>query len=150
MCLCLRPRVSVRRARRHRQRRRMSQRRQLRYWRLNWRKGVPDCIVNSLPGVVIMLAATLIGAIAYRRNNTKQLREIQNQVIETYKSQFEVQERQIAHLKQENVAMRLAFKQLGMEIEIDGDTITLIDAQVPKKKRIMQVRAEQDETAKEN
>src|SRR5260221_13893749 len=130
----------------------MSQQRQLRYWRLNWRKNVPDFIVNSLPGVVLMFAATLIGAIAYRRNNTNQLREIQNQVIETYKSQFEVQERQIAHLKQKNVPMRLAFKQLGMEIEIDGNEIVLIQNDLPKPKRtrIMQVRAEQDETTKEN
>ena len=127
----------------------MSQQRQRGGLQISWRKNVPEFIMNSLPAVVIMLIASLIGAIAYRRNNTKQLRDIQNQVIETYKSQFEVQERQIAHLKQENVAMRLAFKQLGMEIEIDGDTITLIDAQVPKKKRIMQVRAEQDETPKE-
>jgi len=110
---------------------------------------VPEFIMNSLPGVVIMLVATLIGAVAYRRNNTKQLREIQNQVIATYESQSKAYEKQIAHLKQENLAMRIAFKQLGMEIDIDGDTITLIEAQGPKRKRIMQVHAEQDETTKE-
>lgn len=97
---------------------------------------MPDFIVNSLPAIVIMLIATLIGAIAYRRNNTKQLRDIQNQVIETYKAQNEVQEKQIvscekeiARLKRIVATIEIALKRRGLRIEIDADSITLIDTQ---------------------
>ncbi len=107
--------------------------------------------MNSLPAVILMLVGLLVGAVAYRRNNTKQLREIQNQVIAVYQAQKAQLEDEIKRLRKENIAMRAAFKQLGVEIEINGDEVVLIqnDLPRPKRTRIMQVHAEQDETPKE-
>jgi len=116
---------------------------------------VPDFIMNSLPGVVIMLIATLIGAAAYRRSNTKQLREIQNQVIDTYKTQNEAQEKQIiacersiARLERIIETLQQTFEKRGLHIEINGEVITLTEG---PKASIVQIRmkAEQDETTKE-
>ena len=82
-----------------------------------------------------MLIASLVGAIAYRRNNTKQLRDIQDKVIETYKTQNELQEKQIKLLEKkithlENVLNTLGQTlkhRRGLLIEIHDEVITLID-----------------------
>ncbi len=109
---------------------------------------MPEFIANNLPSIVLLLIASILGAIAYRRNNLKQLREIQTQVTATYKILIEAQEQELKRLRKENIAMRAAFKQLGIEIEITGNEITLIRSESPKRTRITQVHI--DEDVKEN
>ena len=95
---------------------------------------MPEFILTSLPGIIIMLVATLIGAVAYRRNNTKQLIEMRSQLIDTYKAQVELQEKQIkalekkvTHLNRVMMTVEYALKRRGLRIEIDDEAITLID-----------------------
>ncbi len=90
----------------------------------------------SLASLVVTFGAVLGGLFAFQRGRTKQLGEVQQQVIETYKEQNEAQERQIAALKQEIARMkrvietiRQALKSRGLRIEISDETITLIDDQ---------------------
>lgn len=113
---------------------------------------MPDFIVNNLPSVVLLLVASLIGTVAWRRNNTKQLRDIQGQVNVTYQSLSVAQKEEIAGLKRDMArckgvlaAVRVAMKQqLGVEIEIDGDVVTLIKDEAPKRTRIMQVKIKEE------
>ena len=102
---------------------------------------------NFLPylNLVLVLALTIGGILAARAGYFQQTGVAQERAINAMKEQMDTQEKQITRLKQENTAMRLAFKQIGMEIEIDGDVVTLIEEQGPKKKRIMQIRAETQE-----
>lgn len=95
-------------------------------------------LLSSLPSIVIALAVTLGGLFAFRRTYTKSLGEIQERLIAA-------QEKELVRLRRDGVAMRYAFKQLGVEIEIDGDVITIIDGQQAKRKRIIQIPAVEDE-----
>ncbi len=96
---------------------------------------MPDFVVNSLPAAVIALIGLLLGVIAYRRFNTKQLGEIQEKVIDAYKSQSEAQDRQIKMLKEKVQRLESIFstlqitlkKRRGLLIEINDDLITLVD-----------------------
>ncbi len=105
---------------------------------------MPDFVVNSLPAAVIALIGLLLGVVAYRRFNTKQLGEIQEKVIETYQSESKVLTDKVNRLEGEARLMRAAFKRLGMDIEINGNVITLIDSQQPKRVRIMEVEIENE------
>lgn len=106
---------------------------------------------NFLPylNLVLVVALSIGGIMAMRAGYFQQSGAAQERAITALQATTDTQEKQIIRLKQENVAMRMAFKQLGMEIEFDGDIVTLIDAQVPRKKRIMQIHMEQDESMKE-
>src|SRR5438477_7872425 len=87
---------------------------------------MPD-ILNTLPFVSIILSvAVVLGGLAFRRTQIKELGRLQEQVIATYKSESEAQEQQIKRISRENVAMRAAFKHLGIEFEIEDSEITLI------------------------
>ncbi len=96
---------------------------------------MPDFVVNSLPAAVIALIGLLSGVIAYRRFNTKQLGEIQEKVIDAYKSQSEAQDKQIKMLKEKVQRLEAIFstlqitlkKRRGLLIEINDDLITLVD-----------------------
>ena len=52
--------------------------------------------------------------------------------------------RLIRRLRREVAACRAALKHLGMEIEIDGNEVILIDEQKPKRTRIMTVQIEEE------
>lgn len=96
---------------------------------------MPEFITNAVPGAIIALVIGILGVVAYRRFNTKQLGEIQERLIEA-------QEKEIKRLRREVAAMRAALKHLGIEIEIDGNEVILIDEQKPKRTRIMTVSIE--------
>lgn len=95
-----------------------------------------NALQASLPSLIVTLIVLVLGAIAYRRNSTKQLGELQAQVIDTYKSQNEAQEKQIADLERKLArheriltTIQVALKRRGLRIEIDGDSISIIDSQ---------------------
>lgn len=104
-----------------------------------------ESVLTALPSIAITLAALVGGLFVFKRAYVKQLGELQESVIASYKLLNEAQEKEIIRLRREIVAMRVAFKQLGVEIEIDGSTITIIDGQQQKRKRILQVPVEEGE-----
>src|SRR5258706_8137566 len=122
---------------------------------------MPEFLVSALPGLVLMLLAAALGVVAYRHNNTKQLREIQTQVIATYQAQSaaqsaqnEMQGRDITALQEEVVRLkrivraiqRLEIKR-GATIEINGEYVTLIEKTRADRMRTIQIRIEaEDET----
>ena len=107
---------------------------------------IPENLLLSLPSIAITLCVIIGGLFVFRRAAVKQLGELQESVIAAYKEQNESQERELVRLRRAIIAMRAAFKQLGMEIEINGTTITLIDGhQQGKRKRIIQVPDDEDE-----
>src|SRR6266704_4695975 len=105
---------------------------------------MPENLLLSLPSIVITLSVIIGGLFVFRRAYVKQLGELQESVIAAYKEQNESQERELKRLRREITAMRMAFKQLGMEIEINGTTITIINGQQPKRKRIIQLPADEE------
>jgi len=106
----------------------------------------PENLLLSLPSIVITLSVIIGGLFVFRRAYVKQLGELQERVINAYKEQDESQQKELKRLRREIMAMRAAFKQLGMEIEINGTAITLIDSHQAKRKRIIQIPdAEEDE-----
>ncbi len=106
---------------------------------------MPDNLLIPLPSIVLSLCMIIGGLFVFRRAYVKQLGELQERIISTYKAQNEALEKDLANLRHEITAMRLAFKQLGLEIEINGTTITIIDGQQAKRKRIIQVPTIEDE-----
>ncbi len=106
---------------------------------------IPENLLLSLPSIAITLCVIIGGLFVFRRAAVKQLGELQESVIAAYKEQNESQERELVRLRRAIIAMRAAFKQLGMEIEINGTTITLIDGHQGKRKRIIQVPDDEDE-----
>jgi len=106
---------------------------------------IPENLLLSLPSIVITLSVIIGGLFVFRRAYVKQLGELQERVINAYKEQDESQQKELKRLRREIVAMRAAFKQLGMEIEINGTSITLIDGhQQGKRKRIIQLPADEE------
>jgi hypothetical protein len=106
---------------------------------------MPENLMTALPSIVITLCVIVGGLFVFRRSYAKSLGELQERVIGIYKLENEAQAKEIKNLKRDNVAMRAAFKQLGVEIEIDGDTITIINGVQPKRKRIIQVPSIEEE-----
>ena len=96
---------------------------------------MPEYLLNSLPGAVIALVSILLSAVAYRRMNTKQLGEIQERVIATYKAQDDAQQKQIERLEKKIVHLERILatlqttlkKRRGLLIEIQDEVITLVD-----------------------
>lgn len=94
-----------------------------------------ESILPSLPTMVIMIAITFGGLWIFKRTNVKQLGEMQEKVIATYKSQNDAQELQIKALEKKVARLEGALstiqitlkKRRGLLIEVDDDTITLID-----------------------
>ncbi len=93
-------------------------------------------LVNVLPylSTLITICIAIGGFFALRTGYSKQANEIQDRVIAALKLQNEVQARQIAahekeisHLKQIVTTIQVALKRRGLRIEVDNDTITLID-----------------------
>ena len=106
---------------------------------------MPENLLLSLPSIVITLSVIVGGLFVFRRAAVKQLGELQESVIGAYKEQSETQEKELVRLRREIKAMRAAFKQLGMEIEINGTSITLIDSHQAKRKRIIQIPADEED-----
>jgi hypothetical protein len=100
---------------------------------------MPENLIVALPSAVITICMVLGGLFVFRRAYVQQLGELQERIIATYKETNEAQVKELERLRQEINAMRAAFKQLGVEIEINGDTITLINVQQPKRTRVVQV-----------
>lgn len=108
---------------------------------------MPDNVLNGLPilSIVITLAAVLGGLYVFRKSQTKQLGELQERLINTYKTQNEVLEKELTALRREATAMRLGFKHLGISIEISGDDIILTDAsEQPKRTHITTIHSDED------
>jgi len=106
---------------------------------------IPENLLLSLPSIAITLCVIIGGLFVFRRAAVKQLGDLQESVIAAYKEQNESQERELKRLRREVIAMRAAFKQLGMEIEINGTAITLIDSHQAKRKRIIQVPDDEED-----
>lgn len=94
-----------------------------------------ETFLPSLPLLIITIAVLFGGLWVFRRSYVKQLGELQESVISTYKSQNEAQELQIKALEKkvarlEGVISTLKVtlnKRRGLLIEINDDLITLID-----------------------
>ena len=108
---------------------------------------IPDQMLLSLPSIVITIMVIVGGLFVFRRAYVKQLGELQERVIGAYKEQALTQETELKRLRREVIALRVAIKQLGFEIEIDEGSITLIDGrgQTTRKKRIIQIPDAQEE-----
>lgn len=86
--------------------------------------------------VVLTICLAAGGFFALRSGNARQASEIQEKVIEALKTQNEAQERQIqtcekeiTRLKRVVSTIQLALKRRGLRIEIEGDSISIIDSQ---------------------
>lgn len=94
-----------------------------------------ETFLPNLPTLAIMLAITLGGLWIFKRTNVKQLGELQEKVIATYKSENEAQGLQIKTLaakvkRLEDTLATLKItlkKRRGLLIEINDDLITLVD-----------------------
>lgn len=94
-------------------------------------------LADLLPWVstIIALCITIGGLFAMRAGYSRQATEIQERVIDALKAQNEAQETQIlscekeiSRLKRVVATIQYALKRRGLQIEIDGDAITLIDS----------------------
>jgi hypothetical protein len=99
---------------------------------------MPTEIATLLPvlSIVVSLCLVIGGFFAFRTGYNKTASEIQEKVIEALKAQNEAQEvqiktceKEISRLKRVVATIQYALKRRGLRIEIDGDTITLIDDQ---------------------
>ncbi len=94
-----------------------------------------ETFLPSVPMLIIIAAGLVGGLWIFKRSYVKQLGELQDSVIATYKSQNEAQELQIKTLEKkvarlEGVisTLQITFKKRrGLLIEIDEDVITLVD-----------------------
>ncbi len=103
--------------------------------------GLPDTVsfITALFAVFISIG----GFLALRQGYSKQLGSIQVSVIEAQEKRDKIQKEQIADCTREVRRMerafrvlQKAFKRRGITIEIDGDTIYLIDEQQRTGKRV--------------
>lgn len=85
--------------------------------------------------VVISLCVAIGGFAALRSGFFKQSSEIQDQTISALQARTTVLEKQvedsakeIARHRQQMKTIRIALERRGLHIEIDGDTVTIIDA----------------------
>lgn len=86
--------------------------------------------------VIISIGMLIGGFLAFKNGYKRQMGEIENNVINALKTLNEAQERQInslenevARMKQVLKTIQIALERRGLTIEIDRDSITLIDAQ---------------------
>ena len=94
-----------------------------------------EAFLPSVPMLIIIVAGLAGGLWIFKRTYTKQLGELQQSVINTYKSQNDAQELQIKALEKKVARLEGALstiqitlkKRRGLLIEVDDDTITLID-----------------------
>lgn len=105
-----------------------------------------ETLLPSLPTLVATLAIMAGGLWVFRRSYVKQLGEMQEKVIATYKAQNEAQEveiagckKEISRLKRALAAIEYVLKQRGERIEIDGEVVTLI-SETTEQKRTVQIR----------
>jgi hypothetical protein len=103
--------------------------------------GLPDTVsfITALFAVFISVG----GFLAIRQGYTKQLGSIQVSVIEAQekRDKFQKEEiadcaRKVARMERAFRVLQKAFKRRGITIEIDGDTIYLIDEQRGPEKRL--------------
>ena len=116
---------------------------------------LPSFISGLLPTLLGIVVTLIIGGslvYAFRGNANRSMHELQAGAIEALKAQNEAQERQIQilekellHMKRNEIAMRAAFRQLGVEIsEISDTEIILVQANQPAKNtRIIQIPADE-------
>jgi len=96
---------------------------------------VPSEFLTFVP-IIISLGLLVGGFIAFRQGYKQQMGVIEERVIDALKALNEAQERQIATCEKEIVRLKrvmntiqIALKRRGLTIEINGDSITLIDNQ---------------------
>jgi hypothetical protein len=113
-------------------------------------------IMTALPVLSIIVSLFLvIGAFfAFRVGHDKTASEIQEKVIEALRAQTEAQElqiktceKEIARLKRVVATIQIALKRRGLQIEIDNDSITIIDNQ-GRSSRTVQILIDSDEMEK--
>lgn len=85
--------------------------------------------------VIISIGVAIGGFAALRSGFFKQNAEIQDQTISALKTRLDTLEKQaesdakeLARLRQQLKTVRIALERRGLHIEIDGDTVTIIDA----------------------
>lgn len=110
-----------------------------------------EAFLPSVPMLIIIVAGLAGGLWIFKRSYVKQIGELQASVNATYRSLNEAQEKQIItlkdelkHLKRIVTAIQYALNRQGLRIEIDGESITLIDDQA-RKARTVQIRIDSDE-----
>lgn len=94
-----------------------------------------DAFLPSVPMLIIIVAGLTGGLWIFKRSYVKQLGELQQSVIDTYKSQSEAQDKEINLLKRKVTKLEAVLttlqvtlkKQRGLLIEINDDLITLVD-----------------------
>lgn len=94
-----------------------------------------EAFLPSVPMLVIIVAGLVGGLWIFKRSYVKQLGELQQSVIATYKAENEAQELKIKSLERkvtrlESVLATLQVtlkKRRGLLIEINDDLITLVD-----------------------
>jgi hypothetical protein len=94
-----------------------------------------DALLSNFPTLVITIAVLFGGLWVFKRSYVKQLGELQESVIATYKAQNEAQAKQIASLEKKLARMETVLSTLqitlkrrrGLLIEINDDLITLVD-----------------------
>lgn len=105
-------------------------------------------VLLPLFSLLISVCVGIGGYLAIRGNYTRTVGEVQDRVISALTAQNAVSKTQIASLEKEIVRMKrvvstiqVALKRRGLEIEINGDSITLIDNQ-DRRAHTMQIRIE--------
>lgn len=105
-------------------------------------------LATFLPILSLVLSVCLAigGLIAFRQGYAKQAGEIEERVIgalkvlnTTQETQLVTCEKEIMRLKRVVATIQYALKRRGLRIEIDGDSITLIDEQ-SRQSRTVQIR----------
>lgn len=94
-----------------------------------------EAFLPSVPMLIITVAVLVGGLWIFKRSSVKQLGELQQSVINTYKAQNEAQELQIKALatkvkRLEDTLATLKItlkKRRGLLIEVNDDVITLVD-----------------------
>lgn len=94
-----------------------------------------EAFLPSVPMLIIIAAGLAGGLWIFKRSYVKQLGELQESVISTYKAQNDAQaiqiktlEKKVARLEGVISTLQLTFKKRrGLLIEVDDDVITLID-----------------------
>lgn len=94
-----------------------------------------DAFLPSVPMLIIIAAGLAGGLWIFKRSYVKQLGELQESVIATYKAENEAQElkiksleKKVARLEGVISTLQITFKKRrGLLIEIDEDLITLTD-----------------------
>lgn len=95
---------------------------------------------------LLLVIAGVIGALfVFRKTYVKELGMLQGRMLEAYKADNQRLLGELKRTHKELTSIRLALKQIGLTIEIDGDLITIIDEQKPKPRRVTQVRMEPGE-----